>query len=83
MSRKLYVGNLPFSTSEEELESLFSEVGSVESVTIVKNQDTGRPRGFAFVEMKDEAAAESALKTFNLKPHAGRYLNVNAIRSAE
>jgi cold-inducible RNA-binding protein len=83
MARKLYVGNLPFSTTEQELETLFSTVGSVESVTIVKNRDTGRPRGFAFVEMSDESEAKSAREAFNLKPHAGRYLNVNEVRALD
>ena len=58
--KKLYVGNLPFSADESELESIFNQYGALESLTIVRDRDTGQPRGFAFVEYKDDAAAEAA-----------------------
>ncbi len=83
MPRKLYVGNLPLTATDEDLQTLFSKAGAVESVTIVKSQDTGNSKGFAFVEMADESAAQSAIEAFNMKPLAGRFLNVNAVRSVE
>jgi len=62
MSRKLYVGNLPFEVGETELQQLFVQVGSVESVTIIRDQATGRARGFAFVELGTDEGAQNAIK---------------------
>ena len=77
---KLYVGNLSFDTTEDSLRALFSEYGSVESAKLVMDRDTGRPRGFGFVEMSS-ADASSALQALNGKDFAGRTLRVNAAQS--
>ena len=61
MSSKLYVGNLPYETTETELEGLFAQTGAVASVNVVRDRETGRPRGFAFVEMASEADAKNAI----------------------
>ena len=74
---KLYVGNLSFSTSEGELQELFSQAGEVESARIITDRDTGRSRGFGFVEFADPAAAEAAITRFNGHPFNGRPLTVN------
>ena len=79
MSKKIYVGNLSFRTTEEELTSLFEQVGSVESVSIITDRDTGRSKGFGFVSMNDEDA-EKAIAAFNGKDFAGRALTVNEAR---
>ena len=76
---KLYVGNLSFNTSEQELESLFSEYGPVQSATLITDRETGRPRGFGFVEMADDAA-KSAMAELNGKNVDGRDLTVNEAR---
>ena len=73
---KIYVGNLPFSTTESELRELFGEHGTVESVNLVSDRDTGRPRGFAFVEMSNANAAR-AIQALNGKVLGGRPLRVN------
>jgi len=73
---KMYVGNLPFSTSESELRELFSQHGTVESVSLVTDRDTGRPRGFGFVEMS-RADASRAIQNLNGKVLGGRPLRVN------
>ena len=65
MGRKLFVGNLPFSTGEQELEELFSQAGAVESVRVMRDQATGRARGFAFVEMESDEAAQQAIEKFH------------------
>ena len=75
MSKKLYVGNLSFQTTENELTDLFGQAGTVESVRIITDRDTGRSRGFAFVEMQD--GAEQAIAQFNGKEFNGRSLTVN------
>jgi cold-inducible RNA-binding protein len=62
MSRKLYVGNLPYQIGEAELQELFTRAGSVESVTVMRDQATGRARGFAFVEMGSDAEAQTAIR---------------------
>ena len=80
MSRKLYVGNLPFEVGEDELQQLFAQAGTVESVKVMRDQVTGRPRGFAFVEMGSDAEAQSALKTLNAVEVGGRNLTVNEAR---
>jgi RNA recognition motif-containing protein len=80
MSRKLYVGNLPYEVGETELQQLFAQAGTVESVTVMRDQATGRPRGFAFVEMGSDADAQSAMKTLNAVEVGGRNLTVNEAR---
>ena len=80
MSRKLYVGNLPYETGEAELQDLFARAGSVESVTVVRDQMTGRPRGFAFVEMSTEDEAQAAIRELNATQVGGRSLTVNEAR---
>lgn len=79
MSKKIYVGNLSFSTTEEELTSLFEQIGSIESVSIITDRDTGRSKGFGFVSMNDEEA-EKAIAAFNGKDFGGRALTVNEAR---
>jgi len=79
MTKKLYVGNLPFQTTEDDLSEMFSEVGNVESVRIITDRETGRSRGFGFVEMADEDA-EKAISQFNGKDMNGRPLTVNEAR---
>jgi cold-inducible RNA-binding protein len=80
MGRKLYVGNLPYEVGEAELQELFSRVGPVESVSIVRDMATGRARGFAFVEMGTEEAAQSAINDLNATELGGRNLTVNEAR---
>jgi RNA recognition motif-containing protein len=80
MSRKLFVGNLPYETMEQDLEALFGEAGPVESVSVVRDRMTGRPRGFAFVEMSTDEAAEKAITQFNGHQLGGRALTVNEAR---
>ncbi len=78
--KKIFVGNFPFSTTEAELRSLFQPFGAVESVTLVTDRDTGRSRGFAFVEMPDDSEAEKAIAGLNGKDSGGRPLTVNEAR---
>ena len=79
MSKKIYVGNLSFRTTEEELTSLFEQMGSVESASIITDRDTGRSKGFGFVSMSDEDA-EKAIAAYNGKDFGGRALTVNEAR---
>ncbi len=76
---RIFVGNLSYQTTEDQLTDLFSEVGAVESATIVTDRDTGRSRGFAFIEMDSEAAAK-AIEKFNGVELNGREINVNEAR---
>jgi RNA recognition motif-containing protein len=76
---RIFVGNLSYQTTEDQLSDLFSEVGPVESATIVTDRDTGRSRGFAFIEMDPEAAAK-AIERFNGAELNGRTINVNEAR---
>ena len=76
---RIFVGNLSYQTTEDQLTDLFSEVGQVESATIVTDRDTGRSRGFAFVEMDKDAAAQ-AIEKFNGVELNGRTINVNEAR---
>jgi RNA recognition motif-containing protein len=76
----IYVGNCSFETTEQELRDLFAEYGDVEKVNIITDRDTGRPRGFAFVEMTDDGAAQNAIRSVNGKEFGGRTLNVNEAR---
>ena len=80
MARKLFVGNLPFTTGEQELQDLFSQAGQVESVTVMRDQMTGRARGFAFVEMGSDDDAQRAIQQFNEYSLGGRNLTVNEAR---
>ena len=73
---KIYVGNLPFSATDAEIRELFAAHGTVESVSIITDRDTGRPRGFGFVEM-DQTAAQAAIRELNGKDMGGRPLRVN------
>ena len=80
MGRKLYVGNLPYSAGEQDLQELFAAAGTVESVTVMRDMATGRARGFAFVEMGSDDDAQNAIKQFNNAPFGGRNLTVNEAR---
>jgi RNA recognition motif-containing protein len=80
MSRKLYVGNLPFETSETDLQDLFASAGTVETVNLVRDRETGRARGFAFVEMASEEDAQRAIAELHERPFGGRSLTVNEAR---
>src|SRR4030095_1693183 len=80
MSRKLYVGNLPYQTDETALESLFAQAGAVASVSVVRDQATGRARGFAFVEMGSDEEAQAAISQINGVELGGRSLTVNETR---
>src|SRR3954464_9762770 len=80
MGRKLFVGNLPFSTDERRLQEIFSSVGPVDTVNIVRDQMTGRARGFAFVEMQSDEDAQNAIQRLNDTELDGRKLAVNEAR---
>ncbi|HKK52967.1 MAG TPA: RNA-binding protein [Myxococcota bacterium] len=77
MSKKLYVGNLPFSATEEDLRSVFERHGTVDSVNVITDRETGRARGFAFVEMSDESAANDAIRSLDDSEMGGRNIRVN------
>ena len=79
MTKKVYVGNLPFQTTEDDLNSLFSQAGQVESVSIITDRDTGRSKGFGFVSM-DSEAADKAIAQLNGTDFNGRALTVNEAR---
>ena len=83
MSKKLYVGNLAFQTTSQELQQLFGQAGTVESASVIEDRDTGRSKGFAFVEMSTDAEATSAIEQFNGKEVGGRTLKVNEARPRE
>lgn len=83
MSTNLFVGNLPFEATESELRSLFEQAGTVESIRIITDRYTGRPRGFAFVEMVTEAEAAKAIQLLNGRPMKGRSLVVNEARQEQ
>jgi len=83
MSTKLYVGNLSFNTSNEDLQELFGQAGTVESVNIVEDRDTGRSRGFGFVEMSSKEEGTAAIEQLNGKEIDGRALTVNEARPRE
>jgi cold-inducible RNA-binding protein len=83
MSTKLYVGNLAFQTTSQELQQLFGQAGTVNSASVVEDRDTGRSRGFAFVEMSSEQEATSAIEQFNGKELSGRALKVNEAKPRE
>ncbi|MGE0444486.1 MAG: RNA recognition motif domain-containing protein [Vicinamibacterales bacterium] len=83
MSTKLYVGNLPYETTEADLQALFEGAGAVASINIVRDRETGRARGFAFVEMSDDAGAQNAISTLDKHSYGGRNLTVNEARPME
>ncbi len=83
MSQKLYVGNLAFQTSSEDLQQLFAQAGTVESASVVEDRETGRSRGFGFVEMSTKEEGAAAILQFNGKEVGGRALNVNEAKPRE
>ncbi|MBA3634278.1 MAG: RNA-binding protein [Acidobacteria bacterium] len=83
MSMKLYVGNLSFDTTTQDLEQVFGEVGTVESTNIIEDRDTGRSRGFAFVEMSSQEEGQNAISQLNGREVDGRELKVNEAKPQE
>lgn len=83
MAKKLYVGGLAYSVTEQELETLFAEIGKVTSAAVIKDRDSGQSKGFGFVEMEDDAAAVKAIKELNGKELSGRSITVNEARPQE
>jgi len=83
MASKLYVGGLAYSVTEEELKKLFSEHGTVASVAVIKDRDSGQSKGFGFVEMSTDEEAQAAIKELNGKDVSGRTINVNEARPQE
>jgi RNA recognition motif-containing protein len=77
---KLYIGNLPYNTSEEDLRNLFSQYGKVESIAIITDRDTGRSKGFGFVEFGDDNEAKAAISGLSGQEYGGRALTVNEAR---
>jgi RNA recognition motif-containing protein len=80
MAKKLYVGGLPYSTTDSELNEAFSKAGKVESATVIIDRMTGRSKGFGFVEMSSDEEAETAIKMWNEKDFSGRNITVNVAR---
>ena len=80
--KQIYVGNLPYSSSEEDVRELFAQYGEVTSVKLINDRETGRPRGFGFVEM-DDSSAESAIEALDGQEFGGRSLKVNEARPRE
>jgi cold-inducible RNA-binding protein len=83
MSKKLYVGNISFQTSSQDLQQLFAQAGTVESASVIEDRDTGQSKGFAFVEMSTDEEAAAAIEQFNGKEVGGRALKVNEARPRE
>jgi len=83
MGKKIFVGNLSFNTSSADLETLFSEHGTCESATVVTDRETGRSRGFGFVEMSSASEADKAIATLNGRDVGGRQINVSEARARE
>jgi cold-inducible RNA-binding protein len=83
MSMKLYVGNLSFQTSSEDLQQLFAQAGTVESVAVIEDRDTGRSRGFGFVEMSSKEEGSAAIQQFDGHEVGGRALKVNEAKPRE
>ena len=77
MSKKIYIGNLPFSSTEADLKDVFGRHGAVDSVSIITDRETGRPRGFAFVEMEEASAADDAIRALDGSDLGGRNIKVN------
>ena len=80
MGKKLYVGNLPFGTTDEALQEIFSQAGSVQSAKIITDRDTGRSKGFGFVEMSSDSEAADAIQKFNGAEYGGRNMTVAEAR---
>lgn len=80
MATKLYVGGLAYSVTDQELESLFSEFGTIASAAVIKDRDSGQSKGFGFIELEDADAAKKAIETMNGKEVSGRSLTVNEAR---
>jgi RNA recognition motif-containing protein len=83
MAKKLYVGGLPYSTTEDALKDLFAQAGSVESAIIIMDKMTGRSKGFGFIEMSSDDEASKAIEMFDKKEYEGRTLTVNEARPME
>ena len=83
MEAKLYVGNLPYNTADADLQSLFSQVGTVKSAQVIKDRESGRSKGFGFVEMSSSDEANAAINMFHGKDFNGRPLTVNLARPRE
>ena len=83
MNSKLYVGNLSYSTTEDELRTLFLQAGTVTSVALIKDRDSGRPKGFAFIEMGSQAEAQKAIQMFNGRSLGDRDLRVSLAQPRE
>jgi RNA recognition motif-containing protein len=83
MGKKLYVGNLPYSVGDSELEQMFAAHGTVQSAQVIMDRDTGRSKGFGFVEMGSDQEAQTAISAMNGKEIAGRALTVNEARPKE
>ncbi|RPJ29962.1 MAG: RNA-binding protein [Planctomycetaceae bacterium] len=83
MAKRLYIGNLPYTIADDDLRSLFSQAGSVESAQVMMERDTGRSRGFGFVEMATDAEAEAAIRMFDGYAMDGRQLRVNPAMARE
>ena len=83
MSMKLYVGNLSFNTTNQDLSDIFREIGTVESANVIEDRETGRSRGFGFVEMSSRAEGENAIAQLNGKEVEGRELKVNEAKARE
>jgi len=77
LSKKLYVGNIPFSATEADLREMFEAHGTIESINVITDRETGRPRGFAFVEMEDSESATKAMQALDGRDMGGRNLKVN------
>ena len=83
MGKKLYVGNLSYSVSSSDLEKLFAQYGNVQSAQVIQDRETGRSKGFGFVEMGSDAEAQAAIQGLNEQQHEGRPLAVNEARPRE
>jgi RNA recognition motif-containing protein len=83
VGKKLYVGNLTYQVSDSDLEQLFSEFGSVQSAQVITDRETGRSKGFGFVEMSSEAEANAAVRALHDQEHQGRRLTVNEAKPRE
>ncbi len=83
MGKKLYVGNLTYQVTETDLEQLFSQFGTVQSAQVIQDRETGRSKGFGFVEMDSEAEAQAAIQGLHEQEHEGRRLTVNEAKPRE
>ena len=83
MGKKLYVGNLSYNVGDADLEQMFADFGEVRSAQVIQDRDTGRSKGFGFVEMADDNGANQAIKELNEKEHDGRTLTVNEAKPRE